>query len=524
VLTHSTPHRAQTVETPPPEVQFDFNEPVEVSFGAVRVYDEGGDRVDDGEIVRPDGESNKVAVGLRDGLGDGVYTGTYRVVSADGHPVSGGFSFGVGEALPTGGSAPSVADLLEESDAGAEVEVSYGVVRGLHYAALLFLIGAFAFATIVWPRAGLAIAWPRGWVIAAATLGLVTSVLAIGLQGVLGAGVSLGHVLDRTILDGSLDTRSGEAWAIRAGAWLVVLILVATAPRPPQRWLIALAAAALAVVVVSLPLAGHADTHSPEGLLVSTDLVHVLAAGVWLGGLLTLLAVYWPRRGVDATPDGRKATASFSRIALPAMALLIAVGILQGWIYLGSLTEIVSGTYGIALLSKIALVAVIVALATRSRRAVARFASGGATQLRRLMSVEVALAVLVIAATAVLVRAAPPATVASGPAQEELDLGPMRLEMVIEPAKVGPNDFHLYLFNRKTGAQVGRVKQMTVRLTQPEKDIGPITLDIPRKGPAHYELLDQALGVPGEWEVEVDARVSAFDAYTATADIDVRGD
>ena len=99
----------------------------------------------------------------------------------------------------------------------------------------------------------------------------------------------------------------------------------------------------------------------------------------------------------------------------------------------------------------------------------------------------------------------------------------MRLEMVIEPAKVGPNDFHLYLFNRKTGAQVDRVKQMTVLLTQPEKDIGPIKLDIPRKGPAHYELLDQALGVPGEWEVEVNARVSAFDAYTATADIDVRG-
>ena len=51
------------------------------------------------------------------------------------------------------------------------------------------------------------------------------------------------------------------------------------------------------------------------------------------------------------------------------------------------------------------------------------------------MLAEVALAVLVIAATAVLVRAAPPATVASGPAEEELDLGPMRLEMVIEPAE-----------------------------------------------------------------------------------------
>ena len=290
MLTHSTPHRAQTVETAPPAVQFDFNEPVEVSFGAVRVYDENGERVDEGEITRPEGASNKVAVRLRDGLGDGVYTGTYRVVSADGHPVSGGFSFGVGEALPTGGSAPSVADLLEESDAGPEVEGTYGVVRGLHYAALLFLIGCFAAVAFFWPRVGLPVAWPRGWVIAAAALGLVCALIAIGLQGALGAGVGLGQILDRTIIDGSLDTRSGEAWAIRASAWLVLLILVATAPRRPQRWLIALAGATLAVVAVSMPLAGHADTHSPEGLLVTTDLVHLLAAGIWLGGLVTLLA------------------------------------------------------------------------------------------------------------------------------------------------------------------------------------------------------------------------------------------
>jgi copper transport protein len=505
-------------------VQFDFNEPVEVSFGSVRVYDERGDRVDEGEITRPGGASTNVAVALRDDLGDGVYTGTYRVVSADGHPVSGGFSFGVGEALPTGGSAPSVADLLEESNAGAPVEGTYGVVRGVHYAVLLFLIGAFAAAALLWPRVGLGSPWPRRMVIVAAGAGLVSALLAVALQGALGAGVGLGDAFDRAIVEGSLDTRTGGAWAIRAGAWLLVLILVATAPRPPQRWLVALAAAALAVVAVSMPLAGHADTQSPRGLLVPLDLVHLGAAGVWLGGLVALIAVYWPRGEAPDAADGVRAARAFSRVALPAMLTLVVAGVVQGWIYLGSLTEILSGTYAIALLSKLVLVALIVGMATRSRRAVGHLVATGAETdgLRRLMRTEVVLAVLVISATAVLVRAAPPATVAGGPAEVELDLGPMRLEMVIEPAEVGPNDFHLYLFDRRTGAQVNRVKQLTVRLTQPEKDIGPINLDIPRKGPAHYELLDQALGVPGEWKIAVDARVSAFDRYTAEAEIDVR--
>jgi copper transport protein len=524
VLTHSTPHRGQSVEQAPPRVQFDFNEPVEVSFGAVRVFDEDGDRVDEGGIERPDGSATSVAVELRDGLGDGVYTGTYRVVSADGHPVSGGFSFGVGEALPTGGSAPSVADLLEETDAGPAVEGAYGVARGLHYAALLFLIGAFAFAALLRPRAGLSPRWPRRSVIAAAVIGLASAIAGIGLQGALGAGVGLDRLLDSAVLEGSLDTRAGEAWAIRAAAWLVVLILVATAPRRPQRWLVGIAGVALGVVAVSMPLAGHAETQSPAGLLVPTDLLHLLAAGLWLGGLLTVTALYWPRGDAGPDHEAAAATAAFSRVALPSMLILVAAGILQGWIYLGSLTEILSGTYAIALLSKLVLVAAIVASATRARRAVGRLAgeTAAAAGLRRVMRVEIAMAVLVLAATAVLVRAAPPASVAAGPAEEELDLGPMRLEMVIEPAKTGPNDFHLYLFDRRTGAQVDRVKQMTVRLVQRDKDIGPIRLDIPRRGPAHYELLDQALGVPGTWEVQVDARVSEFDAYTAATEIEVR--
>jgi copper transport protein len=94
--------------------------------------------------------------------------------------------------------------------------------------------------------------------------------------------------------------------------------------------------------------------------------------------------------------------------------------------------------------------------------------------------------------------------------------------MVIEPATTGSNDFHLYFFDRRTGAQIDRVKEVTVRLTQPDKHIGPITLKIPRKGPAHYELLDEALGVPGRWDVAVDARVSEFDQHTARDTIEVR--
>lgn len=61
-----------------------------------------------------------------------------------------------------------------------------------------------------------------------------------------------------------------------------------------------------------------------------------------------------------------------------------------------------------------------------------------------------------------------------------------------------------------------------MRLTQPERDIGPIKLGTPRKGPAHYELLAAPLGVPGTWRAQVDVRVSDFDQFTARTELDVR--
>ena len=94
----------------PGAVVFRFSEPVEGNFGAVRVYDAEGERVDEGDAFHPDGEGPKLGVHLKPGLPDGSYTATYRVVSADGHIVSGGYVFSIGKA----GRAPeeTVAELV----------------------------------------------------------------------------------------------------------------------------------------------------------------------------------------------------------------------------------------------------------------------------------------------------------------------------------------------------------------------------------------------------------------------------
>ena len=526
VLEHTTPHQNAAVASAPSSVRLDFNEPVEVSFGAVRVYDERGERVDSGRVEHPRGEQRSVTIGVRAGLGRGVLTTTYRVVSADGHPVSGGFAFGVGERVTARRGTPHVADLLARSSAGPAVEGAYGIARGVHYAALLLLAGAVFFGLLVWP-AGAPARWPARVLLGAAAAGFVAALAGIALQGALAAGVSLGHAADAAVLEGSLDTRTGHAWLLRSLAWALLVVLIALFRGGPSRWARLGLALPVAVLVGSLPYGGHAATQSPQALLVGADVLHVLAAGAWLGGLTLLLACFWPRRGQAPGEGAVQATVRFSRLALPAVAVLVVAGSAQAWFHLGSIVAFVHTTYGWALLSKIVLLAGVVALAAGNRRRTARLAAGGtgaaaAPRLRRAMRAEVALAALALAATATLVRAAPPATIAGGPVVRELDLGPMRLTMDVEPASVGPNDYHLYLFDRRTGAQIDRVEELTVRLVQRDKRIGPITIDIPRKGPAHYELRNSALGVRGTWEATVTARVSEFDEYAAKTEFEVR--
>ena len=87
---------------------------------------------------------------------------------------------------------------------------------------------------------------------------------------------------------------------------------------------------------------------------------------------------------------------------------------------------------------------------------------------------------------------------------------------------MGPNDYHLYLFDSRTGEQIDRVEELRIRLVQRDKGIGPLIVRIPRKGPAHYELRDSMLGVAGDWEATVTARISEFDEYSARTRFEVR--
>jgi copper transport protein len=519
VLIKTVPHQGALLHEEPRRIVLRFSEAVETSFGAVRIYDEHGKRVERGAPLRPSADT--IAIGIRPGL-LGVYTVSYRVLSADGHPVSGAFVFGMHQA-PSAKALARASRRAPTSEARG-VETAFGVARGLNYLALLLLIGSLPFFWFVWRPGRESVApGPRRLLIGGAVIGLLTALAAIPLLGLIAAGLPLDDILTRSVLDASLATRTGTAWAVRSGSWLAVLLLLLL----PLALRVRMAALTIpaAVLVVTLSIAGHAGTTRPRAVLAPADAIHVLAAGTWLGGLVMLLLVFWPRRDAPLGEAAATATRRFSGLALPAVMLLVASGVAEAWFYLGSIDRLTDTSWGLALVAKVALLGIIVALAARNRRVVSRLSASSAgglgAALRRSMRAEVALAVLVLSATAVLVRSAPPVSIATAPPDLRLRLGPMEAHVQVEPAATGRNNITMHVFNSRTGRPASRIKEMTLRLAMAKNHIGPLKIKLKRAEAGQFKAPAQMLPVQGRWQMELDARVSEFDAFSAKAKFDV---
>jgi putative copper export protein len=294
------------------------------------------------------------------------------------------------------------------------------VARFVHYASAIALTGCLCFATAIASARSLDGAWRRiAWVtlpiiVLSGTLWFIAQAARVSDSPIAAA---LRAELLSTVL---WHTQFGSVFALRLG--LCVLLALALFRRTlPARW-IALVLAAL--LLASLAWVGHAvgEKGRDHTIHLAADIVHLLAAGAWVGGL-PMLALFYGRALAAATPDAyavaRQATRRFSMMGLMAVAALLATGIVNTWYLAGSLPALIGTEYGRWLLLKIAMFGAMVAAAAVNRqvltprlalesndphRVKARVAM---LKLRRNSLVEAALGVAVVAVVAWLGSAVP---------------------------------------------------------------------------------------------------------------------
>ncbi len=548
-LVSSDPADGSVVAKAPEQVRLTFSEGVSVTLGSVRVFDHKGKRVDAGDSRRGT-TSRQVVVGLKPNLPKGTYLVAWRAVSADTHPVHGGFVYSVGAkgALDKG---------VDESLLGGGGDHAYEVVAaGLRiagYGGLLLAVGGSVFLVVIGEAAG---SRRSKLVWGAAAVGVAAGLLDVPAQAVLATGLGLSSAFHGDVLSQVLGDGVG---------WSIVLTVVgagalAWSTRPSVVADRRLVAVGVVAVAAAFAVAGHPRTTEPTWLAMLSDAVHSTAGGVWLGGLVLLGVTLRGRRTADDPAGAARAVARFSGVATWALAAVSVMGLVLAYLEVKALSALTGTTYGLLLLAKVAVVGGVavlgaynryrlVPLVTRSggsgggpaRSVGAAVAVGqgagsedgttGATRagapspdgpdqpdraaawsrLRTTLRVEAAGLAAVVVLTGILVNVVPART-AAGIGQvftTTAKLGDRSVNLVVDPAQRGSDTLHLYLLNN-VGQPVDDVKSMSLELTLPSKDLGPIHRPLFKAAPGHFQINGLQFPLAGTWQVAVLARVDKF--------------
>jgi putative copper export protein len=211
------------------------------------------------------------------------------------------------------------------------------------------------------------------------------------------------------------QTHWGAGWwvyLVVSGLAVTGLVLVRGVEDRARGW--SLVAGAALLLPLAPMLGGSAWTVEPRALTAPATYLHVLAAGVWLGGLVALLAAGLPAlrhlgKGTPPPVDGPPPLAllvnGFSRVALSAVAVLVVSGIVSNWARLGTPLALFGTAYGRVLLVKLALVGAAFLLGLYNWRKVrpSLVEHPDAGQLRIPATLEMILGILVLLVTALLV-------------------------------------------------------------------------------------------------------------------------
>ncbi len=322
MLQSSSPGDEQQLDASPDEIRLDFSEPVSPAPGGLRLHDATGQQVPLGEP----GEhpADVVRAPLDGALDDGSYVFTWRVVSADGHPVAGALVFSVGD--PDEVDASLVRQLFAGGD-DPLVGIVALLVRWAGYLALLVAAGGVAF--LAWAvddrdRA------PLGRIVApVAAAGVALALVVVPVHAAQVSGEGFTAVLCVGELRAALIDSVGAQSVLQA----LALIVVAFAVRQGGARVLLLAGLPAAVVaVLSVVVAGHTRTTQPIWLTAAADTVHVLAAALWLGGLVLLWSAMRRRRFADDPVGAAGTVARFSLVATMAIGAVVVAGLVLSWL------------------------------------------------------------------------------------------------------------------------------------------------------------------------------------------------
>lgn len=536
-LLTSDPQPGAVLDGAPAHVTLTFNEPVEISLGAIRLFDGTGASIDIPAARHPDGRGQAVEVDLPK-LDNGSYVVDWRVVSSDSHPVHAAFTFQVG---PTSTLATGLLDqIVSSTHTGNTASAGLTASRSLVTASMALVFGGLlvcGLGVVPFGRRQRVVIGVSG------AVGLVAGLLALPLEVGYTAGRSLGVITDGSAWRAVFDTTIGLAWVVRAVCLAAVAaILLATSKHRRAAWWQMILILGVVTVGTASAYGGHGASGRWHYLGVFATMLHVSSMAVWIGGLAMLV--------ISFSVMERSGVTRFSSIAFVAVLTVIVSGSVQGLRQVGSLDALTGTSYGKLLIWKLVVVAAVLLMAAVARRAThgrlsltgplaatadespieeSAGASVGAAavittaafdrqRLRKAVTIEAVLAAVVIVITSLLMAANPSRATASAPFSATLTSQGYLADITVEPARVGANEMHIYLSN-PTSSLV-QADAVTVTIQDPSRNVDPINVEVVKAGAGHVVSNGATFPYAATWRLVVKARYG-FDEIVFSTDVKV---
>jgi copper transport protein len=499
-LIRSEPSDGVVVEQPPPALTLTFNEPV--SPVALRLVQPNGEVV---ELERAEAKGATIVVAPPAGLSRGTHLLSWRVISADGHPVGGALTFSVGQ--------PSDAPAPLRMDGDIRLRGAIWVARLVLYLGLFVGVGGAFYCRWV-------AAWPpperiETALTVALECGLVAALVSVGLQGVDVLGVPLSDIRELHVWGSGLATAYGLTLGVAVLALALGLASISV-KGPIARWY---SAFALAGVGLALATSGHAATAGPAWATRPAVFLHGVSVAFWIGALLPLAAALH-------AGGGRSELIQFSKaIPLPLLVLVVS-GFLLAIVQLRRLDGLWTTSYGLLLSGKLVAVCALLALAGTNRWLTPRVIGEdrkSAQRLVRSIQAELAIIAVILGLVATWRFTPPPRSLlaaAAQPIHAHFHAERAMADLQIEPAGTAGRQITLGLLDGEFRPLLA--KEVLLVLSKPEAGIEPLRLPATHVEATIWRVDDVRLPISGRWHARVEILISDFEKIAIEDEIELR--
>ena len=506
-LEASVPSANAVLETGPPNIELDFNEAIDVELADIELYDQKATLIPTGSPIGiTDDTVVQVSVPT---IGDGIYVVVWRVPSADGHVVSGAFSFQVG----VQSTGVDIGALIDKVSGNATATSTVGRLdtasRLLALIGLIVMVGGgFLAVRSADAAANRMLLW-LAWVFL-----LVGSLGSFGMYGAKVVAGSPSDAIKPSVWGKVAGSHTASVLLVRA--MLVVVLgglLLTFAKRAGDVWRGATLAVCVALVLTYSTI-GHAYAQHPAPLWIAVDAVHLTAISLWIGGLLMFA---FGSSAWLTDPDNERIVRRFSLTAMVAVPVIIATGVAQTLKLAGSLDDVTSTSWGRTLLVKVAVVTVLIALGGVSQWLLRH---DGPSSLKRTVLVEALIGIAVVGLAAGLV-ALPPQTVAAAKVFSTTltDQGVIA-DVTVTPGHVGQNEVHLVI--TPPGGSLDPVVSTKVAAQLTSGSAGEVPGTLAAIAPNHYTGTI-ALSQAGDWTLQITVEPTQGQSVVLSAPMQIPG-